>query len=97
VLALRRDLEQPQLPFVYGRILPQWQYSEGVRDGQQSLPNQLTSVFMADADDLFIPTLHYNNEGTMTLGRNYAEGLVDLLSSRVGTRNSPGSAVRMRH
>ena len=82
VLALRHHLGQPRLPFIYGRILPQWQNSQGVRDGQQALTNHLRNVFMANADDLLTPTLHYDNEGTMTLGNRYAEGFAALMSSQ---------------
>jgi len=82
VLALRGHFGQAGLPFVYGRILPQWKNRQGVREGQQALTNCLPNVFMADADDLFTPTLHYNNEGTMTLGRRYAEGFAALVSSQ---------------
>ena len=81
VLALRRHFGEPRLPFIYGRILPQWRNSPGVREGQQALANRLPNVFMADADDLSTPTLHYNNEGTMTLGKRYAEGFVALTGS----------------
>jgi hypothetical protein len=96
VLALRRHFGEPQLPFVYGRILPQWQNSQGVRDAQQALTNTLHDVFMANADDLLTPTLHYNNEGTITLGNRYAEGFVALTSSRMGTENKRSGAVRAR-
>jgi Carbohydrate esterase, sialic acid-specific acetylesterase len=96
VLALRRQFGEPRLPFIYGRILPQWQNSQGVREGQQALTNRLHDVFMANADDLVTPTLHYNNEGTMTLGNRYAEGFVALVGSRVGLTNQLNGAWRSR-
>ena len=94
VLTLRRHFGEPRLPFVYGRILPQWQNSQGVREGQQDLANHLPNVFMANADDLLTPTLHYNNEGTMTLGNRYAEGFVALMGSRAGVTNRLDNAGR---
>jgi hypothetical protein len=96
VLALRRHFGESRLPFVYGRILPQWQNSQGVRDGQQDLANRLPNVFMANADDLLTPTLHYNNEGTMTLGNRYAEGFMALMGSGMGVTNQPNAAGRPR-
>ena len=94
VLGLRRHFGEPRLPFVYGRILPQWQNSQGVRHGQQDLANQLPSVFMANADDLLTPTLHYDNEGTMKLGNRYAEGFVALLGLQAGATNRLDNARR---
>jgi hypothetical protein len=96
VLRLRRHLGQARLPFIYGRILPQWKNSQGVREGQQALTNCLPNVFMANADDLLTPTLHYNNEGTMVLGNRYAEGFVTLMGSRVDVTNRLDSAGRTR-
>jgi hypothetical protein len=92
VVALRRHFGQPRLPFIYGRILPQWPNSQGVRDGQQALTNCLPNVFMADADDLFTPTLHYNNQGTMTLGNRYADGFAALRGSRGADSEGPRGA-----
>jgi hypothetical protein len=94
VVALRRHFGQPRLPFIYGRILPQWQNSQGVRDAQQALTDCLPNVFMANADDLLTPTLHYNNEGTMTLGDRYAQGFVALMGSRARVTNRLDNAGR---
>jgi hypothetical protein len=94
VLALRRHFGQPRLPFIYGRILPQWSNSQGVREGQQALTNQLQDVFMANADDLLTSTLHYDNDGTMTLGNRYAAGFAALMSSRAGMSNRQSGAVQ---
>ena len=96
MVALRHQFGQPQLPFIYGRILPQWKHSEGVRQGQQTLTNSLPNVFMANADDLLTPTLHYDNAGTMTLGRRYAEGFVALTGSSTGNTNGLRGAGRLR-
>jgi len=96
VLALRRHFGETRLPFVYGRILPQWQNSQGVREGQQTLTNCLPDVFMANADDLLTPTLHYDNAGTMTLGKRYAEGFVALASSQADISNKLNSVVGPR-
>ena len=87
VVALRRHFGEPRLPFIYGRILPQWQNSQAVREGQHALTNCLPNVFMANADDLLTPTLHYDNEGTMTLGNRYAEGFAALMGSGKGATN----------
>jgi hypothetical protein len=96
VVTLRRHFGQPRLPFVYGRILPQWRNSQGVRDAQQALTNTLHDVFMANADDLLTPTLHYDNDGTMMLGNRYAEGFAALTLSRAGAGNKRSGAVRAR-
>ena len=63
------------------------------------LPISLPNVFMANADDLITPTLHYNNAGTMTLGNRYGEGFAAIMSSRMhgpSERNwrKPTSGVR---
>jgi hypothetical protein len=94
VLALRRHFGEPRLPFIYGRILPQWQNSQSVRDGQQDLTNHFPNVFLANADDLLTPTLHYDNAGTITLGNRYAEGFVALMGSRAGVTNRLDNAGR---
>jgi hypothetical protein len=83
VRALRSHFSQPRLPFIYARILPQWPNSRGVRMGQQALTNQLRDVFMANADDLWTPTRHYDNVGTTTLGNRYADGFTAIMSSRM--------------
>jgi hypothetical protein len=96
VLTLRGHFSQARLPFVYGRTLPQWPNSQGVRDGQQALTNLLHDVFMTDTDDLYMPTLHYDNTGMMTVGNRYADGFAAILSSRVGMSISFSDAVRLR-
>ena len=96
VLTLRNHFGQPRLPFVYGRTLSQWSNSQGVRDGQQALTNRLRDVFMVNADDLYMPTLHYDNNGTMTLGNRYADGLAAVLSSRMCLSVGLSGAVRLR-
>jgi hypothetical protein len=96
VVALRRDFSQSRLPFIYGRILPQWQNSQGVREGQQALTNCLRNVFMANADDLLTPTLHYDNAGTMTLGDRYAEGFAALMGSKAGDSSRLNGSGRPR-
>ena len=82
VTALRSHFGQPRLPFIYGRILPQWSNSEGVRLGQEALTNELRDVFMVNADDLWTPTLHYDNAGTMKLGNRYADGFSAIMLSQ---------------
>jgi hypothetical protein len=96
VQSLRHYFGRPRLPFIYGRILAEWPNSQSVREGQQALTNQLHEVFMANADDLLTPTLHYDNDGTMTLGNRYAEGFAAIMSSRTGSSNQLSGAVRTR-
>lgn len=96
VTTLRRELQSPRLPFVYGRILPEWPNSDGVRAGQEALTNQLGDVFMANADDLWTPTRHYDNAGTMTLGDRYGDGFAYILTSRIHMRIGFADGVRLQ-
>ncbi len=96
VTTLRQGFGHPRLPFVYGRILPQWPNAEGVRAGQESLTNLLEDVFMADADDLWTPTRHYDNDGTITLGHRYAEGFSFILASRMRLDIAFDDGIRLR-
>jgi len=92
VTALRGHFGQPRLPFIYGRILPHWSNSKGVRLGQQALTNKLADIFMANADDLWTPTLHYDNEGTIQLGNRYADGFAAIWSGPARKTNQPNAA-----
>lgn len=71
VTSLRQLFNQPRLPFIYARITLPWLNSAGVRYGQGNLINLLKDVYMVNADDLITSTLHYNNEGTIELGKRY--------------------------
>ncbi len=82
VTAMRQDFLQASLPFVYGRILPEWPNAIAVRSAQEGLPLLLRDVCMVNADDFWTPTLHYNNEGTIELGKRYAAGLESIFRSR---------------
>ena len=92
----RAHLGYPELPFVYGRILPQWPNSEGVRSGQQALSELLPHVAWVDADDLATTTKHYNNAGTMELGRRYAVGFDSILRARMGWEFTHNGGLRAR-
>jgi hypothetical protein len=97
---LRNQFGQPRLPFVYGRLIPEWPGdSQDVRAGQQALTNLLSDVFMVNTDDLYNPNtgiLHYNNNATITVGNRYAAGLAVILSSRSTLSIEVSGAVHLR-
>lgn len=79
VLAVRRDLGVPDLPFVLGRIGPRpasgYPCQDVVRAAQAAAPRQVPVVAVVDTDDLARDNdgVHLLAEGVLTLGTRWAD------------------------
>ncbi|HYL88484.1 MAG TPA: sialate O-acetylesterase [Burkholderiales bacterium] len=74
---LRRDLEDPDLPFIFGQVNPPPAAYLGVkmvRDAQSRLPRSLPDTRLVPTDDLTkLPDqLHYDTRGQVLLGQRFA-------------------------
>ena len=83
IVALRRDLNRPGLPFILGRIDPPSSccpYRDVVRKAQFDVAGELTSVVMVSIDDLSrqADQLHLDKNGHLDLGRRFAEAYLKL-------------------
>jgi len=81
---LRGDLNQPDLPFVFGRVNPPKMYSpfvDQVRRAQQGL--DMPYAVMVDCDGLTKQRdgLHYNAAGQVALGQRFATALIKLTAT----------------
>ena len=79
---IRSDLNQPDLPFVFGRINPVKSYCpfvDQVRRAQQEL--DMPNVVMVDCDGLakHRDGIHYNAAGQVELGQRFAAALIKLI------------------
>ena len=81
---IRGDLNQPDLPFVFGRVNPPKAYSpfvDQVRRAQQEL--DMPNAVMVDCDglDKHRDGLHYNATGQVELGQRFATALIELTAT----------------
>ena len=78
---LRRDLENPDLPFIFGQVNPPPGAYLGVkmvRDAQSRLPHSLPNTKLVPTDDLTkLPDqLHYDTRGQELLGQRFARSYI---------------------
>jgi hypothetical protein len=94
---VRTDLGIPDLPIVIGRISQSsvWTWGDIVRQAQvnvsQTVPN--TAIFTTDDLPLQSDNMHYNANGTMTLGRRFADAINDMVLPTNGFSSSVEGAV----
>jgi hypothetical protein len=94
--SLRRDLNAPVLPFIYGQINPPTAAYLGrtaVRDAQLNAERTLPNAKLVRTDDLSkLPDqLHYDTQGQVALGRRFARAYIEL-----STRRNPELAARKK-
>lgn len=88
VRAVRRDLDSPSLPFVFGRITDlrhesraHYQYSDVVRRGQGNVVKSVPNAYLVSTDDLErspAAHVHFSSRGTFDLGRRFAKSDIPL-------------------
>lgn len=80
VLAIRKDVRRPDLPFLCGLVNPPYPYAAVVRAAQSALPKDLpnTAVVSPDGLEKKADDLHYNTSGQMELGRRFAGAYLQL-------------------
>ncbi len=87
---LRRDLDRPGLPFICGKLVPdfvspQLQFRATVEAALADLPNQRSNTFCVDNNGLSgnagADGIHFNAPSQRVLGRRYAAAILDLHSN----------------
>jgi hypothetical protein len=85
IAAVRASFNNPNLPFIYGRIGDQsgMPYLSTVRAAQDAVAQLIPNVYEVDTDDLPLrPDLtHYTSDGEIELGNLFASGLINLTSA----------------
>jgi hypothetical protein len=83
VLAIRKDVRRPDLPFLCGLVNPPYPYAEAVRAAQARLPKDLanTAAVSTDGLDKKPDNLHYSTSGQIELGRRFAAAYLQLVGS----------------
>jgi hypothetical protein len=82
IAAVRRDLRQPALPFVFGQIhAPTYPFRTQVREAQAQVARSVKNTRMVRTDDLPMQKdqTHYDAGGFVMLGRRFADALSELL------------------
>jgi sialate O-acetylesterase len=82
IAAVRRDLHQPALPFVFGQIhAPTYPFRLQVREAQAKVARSVKDSRMVRTDDLPMQAdqTHYDAGGFVLLGRRFAGALSELL------------------
>ncbi|MCK5797123.1 MAG: hypothetical protein KAI47_08070 [Deltaproteobacteria bacterium] len=83
---VRQDLSAPALPFVAGLISPHagWPYANLVRDGTAALRAPQQPMEVVEAADLPrdpADTVHYDTNGSLALGRRFAEAIAAIYAN----------------
>jgi hypothetical protein len=85
---LRRELEDPQLPVVIGRIgdgskNPKMVHTETVRRAQEAIAEEDPHIAWVDTDDLPLGDfVHYSSAGQLTLGERFATAMAGLQNTQ---------------
>ena len=91
IAAVRASFNNPNLPFIYGRIGDQsgFPYASTVRVAQDAVAQMIPNVYEVNTDGLPLryDNLHYTSEGIIELGNLFASGLQNL---SVGDANMDG-------
>ncbi len=95
--AFRRDVQQPELPFILGRVNPpadRFLLLDAVRRAQEVAARALPGVRLVDTDDLTKrdDDIHYDTGGILELGRRFADAYLTEARAResiVGATKSP--------
>lgn len=83
---LRSDFENPDLPFIGGKLSPNFAFTgeiETIEGALTDLPNQRANTFCVDNNGLSGKTtdlIHFDAPSQLLLGQRYAAAMMDLLS-----------------
>lgn len=85
ILACRKQIGQPDLPFIFGMVNPpadRYPALETVRNAQRQIAKDLPNIFIIETDDLakLRDNLHYNTIGQWEMGKRFGVQLNQLLS-----------------
>lgn len=80
VRSVRKNIKQPELPFVIGRITKNWRHSAIVRPAQEKVNKKVPYTAMVNTDDLPLKSdgAHYNAVGQQKLGKRMGSSIVKL-------------------
>jgi hypothetical protein len=85
IAAVRASFNNPNLPFIYGRIGDQsgLPYLSTVRAAQDAVAQLIPNVYEVDTDGLPLrpDNLHYTSDGEIELGNLFASGMMNLASA----------------
>jgi Carbohydrate esterase, sialic acid-specific acetylesterase len=87
VAAFRRDLNAPELPFLFGLVNPPsaiYPAREIVREAQARAAREIPGVYLVATDDLmkWDDDLHYDTSGILELGRRFAATFLAVRKER---------------
>ena len=101
IVSVRRDVNEPNMPFVIGQISEAsiWTYGAIVRQAQYNVSQTVPLTTMIITSDLPFNSdgYHYNAEGQMTLGYRFSGQFVPADFGFNGTVNEADFAVTGRH
>ncbi|MBN1673812.1 MAG: hypothetical protein JXR37_22380 [Kiritimatiellae bacterium] len=83
IARFRKDLNAPDLPFIYGQVNPPPAYKgrDAVRAAQAATEEAISHTKMVQTDGLskWQDNLHYDSEGQLELGRRFAKAYLELV------------------
>jgi hypothetical protein len=91
IAALRRDLDTPDMPFIYGRIRHGKAFANDliVRNGEDNIAKMdsdelVPHVFEVDTDayEMASDGVHYSSAGAMSLGHDMAKGFQEIAGKK---------------
>ena len=97
IATFRDELDTPNMPFVIGQISDSstWTYGDTVQAAQDAVAGADPNTSMITTTDLPLLSdgIHYNADGTMTLGTRFADALLDLIGGATleGDLNGDGA------
>lgn len=86
VNSIRKDLESPDLPVIFGKVNPppdRYPALDTVVRAQMRISQELPNTYVIDTDDLekWEDDLHYSSKGQIKLGVKFGEKLTELLKN----------------
>lgn len=83
--SIRSDLNEPELPVIYGKVNPpksRYPAVDTVRKAQERINRNIMNTFLINTDDLEkrADNVHYSTEGQLTLGRRFGEKLIEVMT-----------------
>jgi hypothetical protein len=84
IAAVRQDVHNPDLPFVFGLIspppVPDYPYRELVQKAQTRVAQSVRATRIVKTDDLpLFDVAHYTGKAQIELGRRFAQALLNML------------------
>lgn len=76
---VRADFNDPNLPFVFGRITTIWPNAAEIRQAEANVAATVHHTFMLDTDSLDRSGIHYTSQGTVDMGIGFGNGYLSVV------------------